>query len=613
MAIDLTTIQNYLVSQNFVWSYIGFIVLYFVAWSLALFWRRTTLGNAIRQGMRAVGKEDTRGKFANGFARIDGEIAKNRALGDAWSEFTECLILPTDASPTKEVQNTRDPSSYFSAASIIDPKLNVRFYSSIPGHLTGLGILGTFLGLAAGIGLAQSGLSTPDATRIQESLQLLLQGASLAFLTSIAGLVTSIAFLVFERWQLASLDRQLSGWVRLLDERLLRVTQEKIASDQLHELREQTAALKSFNTELAVSIAEALDEKVAQRLSPQIAELKEALQGMRSDQGEVSDRLINSVVAKFEQTMTGAAGREMDALGETLQKLNSAVTASSEGMERQQERMSASLAEMAALIQGSLGESSSQLQQELGTAIARLTRASERSAEAMREASEAAGASTRSAMQGAADMMGATLTAAVEALSNRLEESSGRVSQSLSSAGESAARRLDATAEEVVVRLASLNEGFDRSAAIAGRLDDVVLQVTGAAEALGDAGTQLREVMPSLRETSSGIRMASLEIRGAAETVAELTESIADSSQQLRAAQDRVAQSWQEYSQKFDRTDEQLAGIFRQIEEGLDRYTTRIRTFTVEVDQSLAKAVGTLTAVVDDLGQVLEDMGDRQN
>lgn len=613
MAIDLTTIQNYLVSQTFVWSYISFILLYFLAWSLALFWRRTSLGNAIERGMRLVNEKKTRREFSEAFPGIDAEIGKNRALGDAWSEFTECLILPTDSSPSKDVQNTRDPANYFSAASIIDPKLNVRFYSSIPGHLTGLGILGTFLGLAAGIGLAQSGLGTPDAIRIQESLQLLLQGASLAFLTSIAGLVTSITFLVFERWQLASLDRQLSAWVRLLDERLLRVTQEKIASDQLRELREQTKALKSFNTELAVSIAEALDEKVAQRLSPQIAELKDVLHGMRSDQGEASDRLINSVVAKFEQTMTGAAGREMDALGQTLQQLNSAVTASAEGMERQQERMSASLAEMAALIQGSLGESSSQLQQELGTAIARLTRASERSAEAMREASEAAGASTRSAMQDAAEVMGSTLTAAVEALSGRLEESSGRASELLASAGDSAARRLDATAEEVVTRMASLNEGFDRSAAIAGRLGEVVVQVTGAAEALGEAGSQLREVMPSLRETSSGIRMASLEIRGAAETVAELTGSIADSSTQLRIAQDRAAQSWQEYAQKFDRTDEQLAAIFKQIEEGLDRYTTRIRTFTVEVDQSLAKAVGTLTAVVDDLGQVLEDMGDKRD
>ena len=118
--------------------------------------------------------------------------------------------------------------------------------------------------------------------------------------------------------------------------------------------------------------------------------------------------------------------------------------------------------------------------------------------------------------------------------------------------------------------------------------------------------------MPSLRETSSGIRVASLEIRGASETVARLTESIADSAKQLRVAQDRIASSWQDYAQKFDKTDEQLANVFRQIEEGLDRYTTRIRTFTVEVDQSLAKAVGTLTAVVDELGQILEDMGDRR-
>ena len=445
MAFDLTAIQHYLVSQSFVWTYIGFILLYFAAWCVAFFRKRLALGGAIRQGIRVLNKTKGRNEFADTFAEIDAKLKLNRLLGDAWSEFTECLILPTDSSPKKEVQNTRDPSGYFDSTSVVNPRLNVRFYSSIPGHLTGLGILGTFLGLAAGIGLAQSGLGAQGATfaQVQESLQNLLQGASLAFLTSIAGLVTSITFLVLERWQLASLDRQLSRWVSALDGRLLRVTGEKIGSDQLHELREQTTALKSFNTELAVAIAEALDEKVAQRLSPQIAELRDALQGMRSDQGQANDRLINSVVAKFEQSMTGAAGREMDALGETLKQLNVAMTASAESLERQQQRMSTSLTDMAALIRGALGESSSQIRQELGSSVAQLTRATEMSAAAMREASEAAGVSTQKAMHSAAEAMGSTLAASVGALSDRLEASSKQVAQSLMSAGDGASKRLE--------------------------------------------------------------------------------------------------------------------------------------------------------------------------
>lgn len=60
----------------------------------------------------------------------------------------------------------------------------------IPGTLTGLGILGTFIGLITGIG--SIGFSTVDAAL--ESISTLLAGIETAFYTSIAGVILSILF-----------------------------------------------------------------------------------------------------------------------------------------------------------------------------------------------------------------------------------------------------------------------------------------------------------------------------------------------------------------------------------------------------------------------------------
>jgi hypothetical protein len=58
------------------------------------------------------------------------------------------------------------------------------FAASIPGHLTALGILGTFVGIFCG-------LYKFDVTNLRESIPHLLEGMKLAFTTSIAGLGTS--------------------------------------------------------------------------------------------------------------------------------------------------------------------------------------------------------------------------------------------------------------------------------------------------------------------------------------------------------------------------------------------------------------------------------------
>lgn len=108
------------------------------------------------------------------------------------------VVRPFEGQP-RRLRNTCDPAIYFCDASVVQPAIHTRFFDAVPTQLVGLGILVTFVGLAAGVGLASGSLASAEPAEIQLALSQLLNGASLAFMTSIFGLGSALGFLLVER------------------------------------------------------------------------------------------------------------------------------------------------------------------------------------------------------------------------------------------------------------------------------------------------------------------------------------------------------------------------------------------------------------------------------
>lgn len=98
----------------------------------------------------------------------------------------------------------RPSADFFNEDTLYYSRINVPLYQSVPGILTGLGILFTFVGLAAGVSLATRGLLPADAAsaagigsmnvaELLKSIGNLLDGAGQAFITSIVGLFISFS------------------------------------------------------------------------------------------------------------------------------------------------------------------------------------------------------------------------------------------------------------------------------------------------------------------------------------------------------------------------------------------------------------------------------------
>lgn len=219
------------------------------------------------------------------FSKFDTSLRSNPTMKNAWREFSETLVLGEDADA--DIRNVYDAQMFFSEQSVVASYLDLSHWRAVPNYLTGLGILFTFAGLVAGIHMAQAGLVQSDPEIVNEALGRLLEGASVAFLTSLVGLVSSIFFSGLLHRKLHRIRLDLAVWNDLLDARLERVTMEgltdrsltlltgqgKTLESQLGELKNQTTELRSFNTDLAVSIAEALDGKIASRLNPALDKL----------------------------------------------------------------------------------------------------------------------------------------------------------------------------------------------------------------------------------------------------------------------------------------------------------------------------------------------------
>ena len=119
----------------------------------------------------------------------ENDLFRQRELDEAFNAYKDVILRQQQAGEV-----LRDISEFIS-----EDFLSVHSWQSlmiqIPGILTGLGILGTFIGLIAGISTIS--LTSVDATI--ESISLLVMGIRAAFYTSISGVILSILFNILYR------------------------------------------------------------------------------------------------------------------------------------------------------------------------------------------------------------------------------------------------------------------------------------------------------------------------------------------------------------------------------------------------------------------------------
>ncbi len=200
------------------------------------------------------------------------------------------------------MQNGRTRRGYVASCDIEEffnedllDKIGMTFFNSgISGTLTGLGILGTFLGLSMGLG----SFNGDDIYTISDNVGPLLSGMKVAFHTSVYGIFFSLVFSFVYRKIMADAYGKLDEFLTVFRQCAMppQVTEE-----------ENSSAMLVYQANMANSMKRMLD----------------LLQGITAEQTRGVERIVGQVVEHLEDSM----GAGLKDLGDTIAAAGQSQTA----------------------------------------------------------------------------------------------------------------------------------------------------------------------------------------------------------------------------------------------------------------------------------------------
>ena len=145
---------------------------------------------------------------------------------------------------------------------LIDRVIHAERLGQVPGVMTGLGILGTFVGLSLGL----QNFSTGTTAQITGSIEPLMNGIKVAFHTSIYGMVFSLVFNYVYKRRLDDAEAALGMFIRNFRKFVLPDTEKEGINKLLDLQKEQARAITALADAITVNLPEGLRNYLEPRL-----------------------------------------------------------------------------------------------------------------------------------------------------------------------------------------------------------------------------------------------------------------------------------------------------------------------------------------------------------
>jgi methyl-accepting chemotaxis protein len=199
----------------------------------------------------------------------------------------------------------------------------------IPGIFLALGIIGTFVGIAAGVsGLDPNG----DSTAMKAGIGVLLSGMKIKFLSSIIGIIFSAIWQFCDKKYYYPLLTESFNKIRQSMDEAFPTEEESIVLYQLFKNQEkQTVEIQSYVTEQTTKFQRFLTEEmipnmisgfsdsINQSLQPHLEQTHNLMSDMVKNASQNQLEGMNKLVNHFVSSLTEFAGNHMKELGDSLQ------------------------------------------------------------------------------------------------------------------------------------------------------------------------------------------------------------------------------------------------------------------------------------------------------
>lgn len=252
-------------------------------------------------------------------------------------------------------------------------KINLRLLDTAAGTLVGLGLLGTFLGLTLGI----KDFDSSSTQNIQKSIQLLLSGMGTAFITSLVGMLLSMIYSFGDKYWRNRLSKHLHVLTKKLDslyyiddrtlddlneqalaksiastmkevvehemKSVVNALNEKLTYNSesgevttvanaireiLKENQEQSKALKSFSTDLAMELNNGFDEVLSRQMQQKILPLMENVDATTKAIVEHIDQMASQVSSPATDMIQTVVDELKNSMSEMMKEFSSGLSGS---------------------------------------------------------------------------------------------------------------------------------------------------------------------------------------------------------------------------------------------------------------------------------------------
>ncbi len=240
---------------------------------------------------------------------ITNDMTAIKGMNRVWREWNETLV---ESQECERLLATSDALQFFNSRNIAPDLVDNRFLSAVPGMLTAVGVFGTFLGLT--FGLSGLDLSGGGMERITSDVNRMISGASLAFVTSVWGVGTSIVFNFFEKY----VERDVRKRIRSLRGEI-EVMFPRINPEDTLLLIEQHGRQ---SRETLQGLAEQIGERMQQSVTEMGAQMQQTVatlsRTMLENVGEILNPAIETLVTKAEEFAGRQESGAKDALADLI-------------------------------------------------------------------------------------------------------------------------------------------------------------------------------------------------------------------------------------------------------------------------------------------------------
>lgn len=232
------------------------------------------------------------------------KLFKNEKLTSLFQDFIFELNRAEDAQNAYYRANIDD----YINEDLVDKTMHRNELNQIPGMLTGLGILGTFIGLSLGL----QSFNTGTTAQMTESIEPLMNGIKVAFHTSIYGMIFSLTYNAIYKKKLFEAEEAVDNFVGAFKKYVLPDSENNGMNQIISLQKEQLSAINNMYSSIA--------DEMARIINPQYERVVRALNEFQT----VTVRNETEAVKKIVEIFIDEMNKSLD---ESFERISQAVGA----------------------------------------------------------------------------------------------------------------------------------------------------------------------------------------------------------------------------------------------------------------------------------------------